>query len=311
MGQAAAGAPVPAAHAARAPRHAAHASTHPCSGRGWSCGRGPWPATPSPACGRPQPAPSPRSTAPLTQPLFAQVVNIEAVRNYLAKHPDAAVKSVAAGSTDAALHQAVTASGEVRGGAGGRRAPAPVRPASGVGGGEACRCGASLRPNASPQAVPQREAARAGASPHRACCACLLVPSATGCTRPIPCLPSPYPFALTGHAPAQELLCHQAGHLNAGPTAVRGTPHAAPPCSTGCMRRAVRHASSSAFVCPRARCQQRRPGPYPRMLSGPSWYDAAGPLPPACSDVVIDLLKDKEQLRRSDIVEAAKLKVGE
>ena len=44
----------------------------------------------------------------------AQVVNLDAVRNYLAKHPDQAVQSVSQGSTDAALHQAVVASGEVR-----------------------------------------------------------------------------------------------------------------------------------------------------------------------------------------------------
>lgn len=44
----------------------------------------------------------------------AQVVNLDAVRNYLAKHSDQAVQSVSQGSTDAALHQAVVASGEVR-----------------------------------------------------------------------------------------------------------------------------------------------------------------------------------------------------
>ena len=43
-----------------------------------------------------------------------QVVNLDAIRNFLCKHPDAAVKSVAQGSSDAALHQAVLASGEVR-----------------------------------------------------------------------------------------------------------------------------------------------------------------------------------------------------
>lgn len=31
---------------------------------------------------------------------------------------------------------------------------------------------------------------------------------------------------------------------------------------------------------------------------------------PPCSDIVIELLREKEQLRRSEIVEAAKAKVG-
>lgn len=41
------------------------------------------------------------------------MANIDAVRNMLARHPDAAIKAIAGGASDAALHGAVLASGQV------------------------------------------------------------------------------------------------------------------------------------------------------------------------------------------------------
>lgn len=53
-----------------------------------------------------------------------QVVNIDAIRGMLARQGGAAVKALAEGASDAALHQAVLASGEVR-----RRPPPACRDA--------------------------------------------------------------------------------------------------------------------------------------------------------------------------------------
>ena len=49
----------------------------------------------------------------LPPPTTAQVANLEAIRNLLARHSDAAIKLLAAGAPDAALHAAVVADGRV------------------------------------------------------------------------------------------------------------------------------------------------------------------------------------------------------